>query len=160
MLNTETRLRWTIFHNQVPLNNLHRGVVPSVPSGNSLVTQKSKAQGNFHLKLHLGFHCPNWTVSSVWSDQSTAPLSCTFMQQRRLVKWQPSVFCLFCCQCFSWVASSVNSTCTLSGTCSWYKKINVITHQKLLYLYFISLAYTCICRVINPIRPKRAYAHP
>lgn len=132
-----------------------------VPSGNYSIAQKSKAQGNFHLTLHLGFRYPNWTVSYMWSHQAIAPLPCTLrLLQRRLLKWQPSILCFFCCHCFSCVASRVNCTCTLSGTCSWYKKINIISHQKQWYLYFISLAYTCACRVVNPIRPKRAYAHP
>lgn len=54
----------------------------------------------------------------------------------------------------------MNFTCTLSGISSWYKKICITSHQKQQYLYFISLAYPCAHRVINPVRLKRAHAHP
>lgn len=128
----------------------------SVSSGSYFTAWKNRAQGNFHLMLHVGFHCLDWIL---FTCRASLPRILGLLQ-KRLLKWQPSMFCLFCCQCFSHVVYSMKFTYTLSGTCRWYKEINVISHQKQQCLYFISLAHTYAGRVINPIRLKRAHAHP
>lgn len=120
---------------------------------------EEQSMGGFSPKLHIGFPCRNWTVSSAWSCQSISPLSFNLaLQQRRLEKWQPSPFFLFCCQGFSCRASTVNFTYSLSGTCSWYKKM--LFHIKSYRTCISYLLHIHTWRVINPIRPRRAYAHP
>lgn len=107
--------------------------------GNYFITQKSKAWVDFHLKLHIGFHCQNCFICTELPVNSF-PL----MQFRTAAK--TGKMTAKCVPLILLPGLQLQSFhCELHMQSLRDLQLvqeNVISHQKLLCLYFISLAYT------------------